>query len=100
MLRNSFLKLKYIILKLKYIIFLGTAEHGTLPRQLCSKSSQCPNNLACVNRTCVSPCTNVACGPNAFCEVENHAAWCRCNPGYTKPEGGKCISGKLYILLM
>ncbi|XP_038215243.1 fibrillin-1-like [Zerene cesonia] len=60
---------------------------------LCSKDNQCPNNQACLNRTCVSPCVSVSCGPNAFCEVENHAAWCRCNPGYTKPEGGKCISG-------
>ncbi|CAH2073951.1 unnamed protein product, partial [Iphiclides podalirius] len=66
---------------------------GPSQKQLCSSDNECPNNLACVNRTCISPCTSVTCGPNAFCEVENHAAWCRCNPGYTKPEEGKCISG-------
>lgn len=76
--------------------FLGTAEEIPTEKRLCSADDECPNTLACLNSTCLSPCTSVSCGLNAFCEVDNHAAWCRCNPGYTKPEGGKCISGKHY----
>lgn len=73
---------------------LGNFEEGPSQKLLCNTDNECPNTLSCVNRTCISPCTTVSCGPNAFCEVDNHAAWCRCSPGYTKPEGGKCISGE------
>lgn len=76
----------------------GTIEDGPTQKHLCSSDTQCPNTFACLNHTCVSPCSSVLCGLNAFCEVDNHAAWCRCNPGYTKPEGGKCISGMFELV--
>lgn len=75
------------------IYLLGTVEETPSQKLLCSNDNECPNTLACLNRTCTSPCSRMSCGSNALCEVENHAGWCRCNPGYTKPEGGKCISG-------
>lgn len=61
----------------------------------CSSNSDCASNLHCMNNNCVSPCAELVCGPNAFCEPENHAGWCRCRVGFTKGPNGDCVSGKI-----
>lgn len=40
-------------------------------------SSDCSQNLACINRKCVDPCVN-ACGERAKCSVVNHIVICEC----------------------
>lgn len=60
----------------------------------CTTNSDCASNLHCQDRTCVSPCSDLLCGSNAFCEPENHAGWCRCRVGYTEGPNGDCVSGK------
>lgn len=61
-------------------------------RSECSIDGDCADTLMCKGGTCVSPCGNLACGPNAYCEPENHAAWCRCAPGYSEGKNGECVS--------
>ncbi|KAF5291111.1 hypothetical protein FQA39_LY14353 [Lamprigera yunnana] len=58
----------------------------------CSTNNDCANTLACVDGTCISPCGALLCGSHAYCEPENHAAWCRCSVGYTKNKDGECVS--------
>lgn len=58
----------------------------------CTTNHDCANNLACTDGTCISPCASLLCGPHAFCEPENHAAWCRCTVGYTENANGECVS--------
>lgn len=60
----------------------------------CKKNDQCASTLACVNGMCTSPCLSLKCGPNAYCEPENHAAWCRCKIGYHENSNGECVSCK------
>ncbi len=55
-------------------------------RAECSSNDDCASNLYCNLKTksCISPCTDLLCGSNAFCEPENHA--------------GEIFSKKLYEL--
>lgn len=68
-------------------------ENGSSKSQ-CLQNSDCADTLACVRGTCISPCSSLVCGPNAYCEPENHAAWCRCRVGYEKGPDGDCVSRK------
>lgn len=43
---------------------------------------------------CVNPCNLLVCGPNAYCESDKHAAWCRCSAGYAESVLGECVSRK------
>jgi hypothetical protein len=65
----------------------------------CTSNNNCASNLYCHNGTCISPCTNLLCGTNAFCEPENHAGWCRCKVGFVEGSNGECVSRE-YTLLM
>lgn len=40
----------------------------------------------------MSPCGSLLCGPNAYCEPDKHAAWCRCAIGFSEGANGECIS--------
>jgi len=58
----------------------------------CSSNDDCENYLACVQGSCVNPCDNIPCGPNAYCEPDKHAAWCRCVIGFTEGKNNECVS--------
>lgn len=58
----------------------------------CVKNQDCASNLICHEGSCISACTNLLCGPNAFCEPENHAGWCRCKVGFVEGQNGECVS--------
>ncbi len=58
----------------------------------CSSDSQCDGQLACIQGSCVNPCQALPCGPNAYCEPEDHAAWCRCLPSFKESSTGACVS--------
>lgn len=66
-------------------------------KQECSSNDHCENYLACVQGSCVNPCDNVRCGPNAYCEPDKHAPWCRCVIGFTEGKNNECVSRKLII---
>lgn len=51
-------------------------------RPECVVSSECPANLACVEKKCSNPCLT-ACGVNANCNVINHSPICVCKQGLT-----------------
>lgn len=42
----------------------------------------------------MNPCNLLVCGPNAYCESDKHAAWCRCSAGYAESVLGECVSRK------
>ncbi|CAG2055426.1 unnamed protein product, partial [Timema podura] len=66
---------------------------GTLaPKGECSTNDDCAGQLACVEGACVNPCNALPCGHNAYCEADNHAAWCRCTVGYVEGSNGDCVS--------
>lgn len=58
----------------------------------CITNNDCANTLACIEGACVSPCGTLLCGPNAYCEPDKHAAWCRCGVGFTESANGECVS--------
>lgn len=58
----------------------------------CSSNDDCENYLTCVHGSCINPCDNVPCGPNAYCEPDKHAAWCRCVIGFTEGKNNECVS--------
>lgn len=66
-------------------------ESGT-PKSKCLSNDDCASNLACLEGSCVSPCSSLLCGSNAYCETEQHAGWCRCRVGYVKNGDGDCVS--------
>lgn len=61
-------------------------------KNTCSSNNDCENYLACVEGNCVNPCDNIPCGPNAYCEPDKHAAWCRCVIGFTEGRNNECVS--------
>lgn len=65
----------------------------------CTVNEDCASNLFCHEKSCISPCTNLLCGSNAFCEPENHAGWCRCKVGFIENSKGECVSRKLFFPL-
>lgn len=50
-------------------------------RPECVVSSECSQNLACINQKCVDPCIGT-CGFNAKCQVVNHNPICSCSVDY------------------
>ncbi|XP_071552987.1 uncharacterized protein [Panulirus ornatus] len=59
----------------------------------CRSDNDCPGDLACTpTGACVNPCDSLPCGDNAYCEAEEHAAWCRCHPGFAEGPNGDCVS--------
>lgn len=66
----------------------------------CTTNLDCASNLICDQGSCISACTNLLCGPNAFCEPENHAGWCRCKVGFVEGQNGECVSRKYFTVLM
>jgi hypothetical protein len=64
------------------------------PKGECTTNEQCADQLACIDGTCINPCSKLPCGANAYCEPENHAAWCRCTVGFKESTNGECVSGK------
>ena len=58
----------------------------------CVKDDDCPGQLACEASECINPCSSLPCGDNAACIPEDHAAWCRCKPGFQENDDGKCAS--------
>lgn len=51
-------------------------------RPECSISSDCAQNLACINQKCRDPCPG-SCATNAICQVISHNPVCSCPPRYT-----------------
>lgn len=47
----------------------------------CVSNSECPANLACINKKCKDPCVGI-CGQNAECRVVSHTPNCVCLSGY------------------
>ncbi|ROT61478.1 hypothetical protein C7M84_020730 [Penaeus vannamei] len=63
--------------------FIGTCNRREEVE--CRSDDDCPGDLACTDSgECVNPCDALPCGSNAYCEAEDHAAWCRCHPGYAE----------------
>ena len=69
-----------------------------LGKSECTTNQDCASNLHCNDNTCISPCTDLLCGPNAFCEPENHAGWCRCRVGFSEGPNGDCVSRKFNFI--
>lgn len=59
---------------------IGNPYQGCRPE--CTLSSDCPQNLACIQQKCQDPCPGT-CGPNADCQVVNHVPSCSCRVGYS-----------------
>lgn len=64
-------------------------------RPQCETNSDCPNDLACINEKCTSPCIN-ACGQNAKCSVSLHSANCYCVDGLVGDPFVSCHVPVLY----
>lgn len=61
------------------IEFIGTPPNC---RPECISNSECPSQMACINRKCRDPCPG-SCHPLANCYVVNHVPTCTCRIGYT-----------------
>lgn len=72
---------------------------GAVAKNECTSNDDCDNLFACVNGRCVNPCDNIPCGPNAYCEPDKHAAWCRCVIGFVEGKNNECVSRKSYTIL-
>ncbi|BES97160.1 PTI [Nesidiocoris tenuis] len=59
----------------------------------CEVDSDCADHLYCntETKTCVDPCEEKLCVPNAFCNATRHIAVCQCISGYNKNSNGSCI---------
>lgn len=84
------MSLMMIVNEFLFLVGIGSVA----PKGECSANDQCADQLACIEGTCVNPCTKLPCGANAYCEPENHAAWCRCTVGFKESANGECVSGK------
>ncbi|XP_065223835.1 uncharacterized protein LOC135847999 [Planococcus citri] len=58
----------------------------------CIFNSECPQDKACIGKTCQDPCAGM-CGKNTNtkCEVENHAPICSCIAGLTGDPSTECV---------
>lgn len=59
----------------------------------CRSNDDCSNELKCDDDgKCVSPCDDLPCGKNAYCEAISHVRFCRCYVGYVEGPNGECVS--------
>lgn len=66
-------------------------------RPECTINSDCPSNLACINKKCKDPCPG-SCGLNAQCIVQNHTPICSCFENYAGDAFTECRPiGKLSL---
>uniref|UniRef100_A0A8D8TXE6 Neurogenic locus notch homolog protein 1 n=1 Tax=Cacopsylla melanoneura TaxID=428564 RepID=A0A8D8TXE6_9HEMI len=60
------------------------------PKPECVTNSDCPNDKACINSWCKSPCADGVCAPNAQCSVQFHRPICSCRDGLTGDANVQC----------
>lgn len=72
-------------------------------RPMCTVSSECPSDRACLNLKCIDPCPG-PCGRNTQCKTINHSPYCSCGPSFTGnpftqclPESRKLLSSFSYM---
>jgi hypothetical protein len=65
----------------KHKLVINAAGELTCPggANICSSDSACPQQLACVNQVCQSPCHSQSCPKGKSCHVLNHKAICMCS---------------------
>ena len=62
----------------------------------CVADDECPENLSCRNRQCISPCELAnPCAPNAQCTVSDHKTKCECPEGFTGNPNINCYEGRI-----
>lgn len=59
-------------------------------RPECVVSSECAQDMSCINQKCKDPCPGT-CGQNARCQVVNHNPICSCVLGFTGDPFVRCI---------
>lgn len=65
----------------------------------CRADDDCPDNLSCRNRQCISPCkTANPCSNNAICTVVGHQPKCECPEGHTGNPNINCYQSESPIL--
>lgn len=62
-------------------------------RPECTSSTDCANNLACIQQKCTDPCPG-QCGTNARCHVVSHAIQCICLDGFQGDPFVQCTTPK------
>lgn len=68
-------------------------------RPECVVSTDCAQNMACINQKCRDPCPGT-CGQNADCQVINHNPVCSCTSGYTGDPFFGCVKeGEIFVFL-
>lgn len=72
-----------------YDNYVGNPLDGCRPE--CVSDGECPFNMACRNNICVNPCRD-ACGENAYCEVVNSRAVCKCPEYYQGDPHSRCFA--------
>lgn len=58
-------------------------------RPECVSNSDCPSNLACINKKCKDVCPG-SCGSNTNCATLSHTAMCSCLSGFTGDPFTQC----------
>ena len=66
------------------------SSYFSAPRPECTTDPECPDHLACIREKCLDPCTTLACGVNAECNVRNHRPKCICLPGHIGNPYDRC----------
>lgn len=67
------------------------SKHNCLAIE-CEDNNDCSLEKACINSTCVNPCTLTnLCGENADCLAANHQGICSCQPGTTGDPHLGCV---------
>lgn len=71
--------------------FTGDPSTGCVPLE-CQIDSECPQDKACINFKCESPCEKTArCDIKEICTVHQHRSTCSCPPGYVSDPQQGCI---------
>ena len=73
-----------------------TSFYLVLPEPVgCTSDPECSPNEACDNGNCINPCVaSNPCSSTAACYVSNHAARCKCPPGFTGDPYSRCVQSK------
>ena len=85
-----------LIVILKYLNLSGVLQNTGKDKSECHSDFECSSYEVCKENSCVESCDVLKCGKNAYCDVGDHNAVCKCLDGFHVGLNKTCLSSEYF----